>query len=565
MPVRVLVVDDDRISNEIISKALIAKGIAVDSVESGFDAVGMIRSKRYDLALVDYQMPELDGLTSARVFRSLGDAKNLPRLVAITSDVASLKERAGAEDVFHTILPKPLKPDVIARFVDTTFRDSDRGRVFEAAEAFWRQHDFVGRPRAVAVPEPTPEQALALGLCFERGEIGNADLIVVTDPGAGAALERMRSNSRACLLPVIDVTGHAAALADAQFNVASPKSWSQTADVVATFARNRDKLAQKSWRSGDMEQRLLSYLFVSEKSFAPLFDASLAECVRYPGCFPLEAVAAAERLASRGLLTRKFVDRFHACASCCSHRLNVREECPSCRTSDIRETALIHHYKCAYQGPEEEFRSGSQLICPKCRAGLRHYGKDYDKPGNVLMCAACNAWNSEPAIGFCCLDCGAHIDGDAAPRRDVFSYELTPRAHKALTAPMNAADASVGLPTEVTTALVQLGLDPSASGRPFSIVQIVYGAERRLIQRLGLGAFDKHRRLFLENLSNALLDYARVVSTDEGDYVIAEDRDPASLPAFLGRASAACEETLSEKLKPACLLLDVPSKMGSVL
>jgi CheY-like chemotaxis protein len=134
MPARVLVVDDDRISNEIISKALAANGFTVDTAKSGIEAVGLIKNNNYDLALVDYLTPELDGLTSARIFRSVGDAKNLPKLVAITSDVASLKARKEAQHLFHSILPKPLKPDDIVQYVDATFRETERGHQFAAVE-----------------------------------------------------------------------------------------------------------------------------------------------------------------------------------------------------------------------------------------------------------------------------------------------------------------------------------------------------------------------------------------------------------------------------------------------
>jgi CheY-like chemotaxis protein len=44
MFVRVLVVDDDRISNEIISKALTANGFTVNTAKSGIEAVGLIKN-----------------------------------------------------------------------------------------------------------------------------------------------------------------------------------------------------------------------------------------------------------------------------------------------------------------------------------------------------------------------------------------------------------------------------------------------------------------------------------------------------------------------------------------
>ncbi len=58
-------------------------------------------------------------------------------------------------------------------------------------------------------------------------------------------------------------------------------------------------------------------------------------------------------------------------------RMLAREECPNCRSAWLRNSAFIHHYSCAHCGPEEEYRHGSVLICPKCKKQLRHYGKDY--------------------------------------------------------------------------------------------------------------------------------------------------------------------------------------------
>jgi hypothetical protein len=119
---------------------------------------------------------------------------------------------------------------------------------------------------------------------------------------------------------------------------------------------------------------------------------------------------------------------------------------------------------------------------------------------------------------------------------------------------MMAPDAK--LPNEVVAALAQMGFDPGARDDAICVAQVVYEAEHRLIQRLGASAFQKLRRLFLDNISSALADYARVVSSSEGDFVVAADRDRASLPVFLDRAFAIAEEPLSESLMPACRILN---------
>jgi len=70
-----------------------------------------------------------------------------------------------------------------------------------------------------------------------------------------------------------------------------------------------------------------------------------------------------------------------------------------------------------------------------------------------------------------------------------------------------------------------------------------------------VAVFERLRRQFIENLSNALGDYARVLASEEADFVIVEDEDRLSLPAFLESAFRVAEELLSERLMPACRML----------
>ncbi len=59
---RVLVVDDDRFLNTIISRALTDKKIKVDQAEDGVQATLLLESNKYDLVLCDIVMPGVDGL-----------------------------------------------------------------------------------------------------------------------------------------------------------------------------------------------------------------------------------------------------------------------------------------------------------------------------------------------------------------------------------------------------------------------------------------------------------------------------------------------------------------------
>ncbi|BBZ68553.1 response regulator MprA [Mycolicibacterium insubricum] len=104
MPVRILVVDDDRAVRESLRRSLSFNGYNVLLAEDGVEALDVITNDRPDAVILDVMMPRLDGLEVCRRLRSTGD--DLPVLVLTARD--SVSERvagldAGADDY----LPKP--------------------------------------------------------------------------------------------------------------------------------------------------------------------------------------------------------------------------------------------------------------------------------------------------------------------------------------------------------------------------------------------------------------------------------------------------------------------------
>jgi response regulator RpfG family c-di-GMP phosphodiesterase len=100
-PSRVLVVDDEPGPRELCSRVLQASGIDCDEASSGLEALEVIRTKPYDLVLLDVNMPDLNGL---EVCRKLRQEPLRPHLKIITmsglanpDDLASML-LAGADD-----------------------------------------------------------------------------------------------------------------------------------------------------------------------------------------------------------------------------------------------------------------------------------------------------------------------------------------------------------------------------------------------------------------------------------------------------------------------------------
>ncbi|MBI2838948.1 MAG: response regulator [Acidobacteria bacterium] len=104
---RILVVDDNPTNRKLLSIQTRSWGMAPVAVESGPAALDLIcKGEPFDLAILDMQMPEMDGVTLAREIRRHRDATELP--VAM---LTSLGRRDGDADAiqFAAFLTKPVK------------------------------------------------------------------------------------------------------------------------------------------------------------------------------------------------------------------------------------------------------------------------------------------------------------------------------------------------------------------------------------------------------------------------------------------------------------------------
>jgi two-component system, sensor histidine kinase and response regulator len=94
-PARILVVEDDEFQQHFLLSLLERRGYIVEASFNGLDAVRKIRQRGYDLVLVDYSLPEMNGLTAARLIRDLMQEAIRPRLIALTASSGPLKDMEG--------------------------------------------------------------------------------------------------------------------------------------------------------------------------------------------------------------------------------------------------------------------------------------------------------------------------------------------------------------------------------------------------------------------------------------------------------------------------------------
>ena len=107
---RLLIVDDNPTNRRILTLQTSKWGMIPRSAQSGAQALEwMQQGETFDLALLDMQMPEMDGLMLAQKIRQLPNAANLP-LVLLTSMGVRQDSPAFASVSFATCLIKPIKP-----------------------------------------------------------------------------------------------------------------------------------------------------------------------------------------------------------------------------------------------------------------------------------------------------------------------------------------------------------------------------------------------------------------------------------------------------------------------
>jgi signal transduction histidine kinase len=110
---RILIVEDNPMNRTLIVKILQKRGFETDTAENGKIAVFKVRNQKYDIVLMDLQMPEVDGYEATRQIRGLQNHKSNIPIIAMTAHTMAGEMEKCFEIGMDDFIPKPFFSDML--------------------------------------------------------------------------------------------------------------------------------------------------------------------------------------------------------------------------------------------------------------------------------------------------------------------------------------------------------------------------------------------------------------------------------------------------------------------
>jgi signal transduction histidine kinase/CheY-like chemotaxis protein len=115
---RILLAEDNKVNQKFATALLGKAGHSVEIAENGHQAVDAVRKSRFDVVLMDIQMPELDGVQATKQIRNLEPGKRDIPIIAMTAHAMAGAETEYLAAGMNGYISKPVAPKVLFAKLD---------------------------------------------------------------------------------------------------------------------------------------------------------------------------------------------------------------------------------------------------------------------------------------------------------------------------------------------------------------------------------------------------------------------------------------------------------------
>ncbi len=119
-PLKILVAEDNPVNQRVILLMLERLGYRAEVVSNGLEVLDAITRTRFDVILLDVQMPEMDGLQAAREICHMLSKEERPRIIALTADAGEEDRIACLAAGMDEFLSKPVRSNKVADALKAT-------------------------------------------------------------------------------------------------------------------------------------------------------------------------------------------------------------------------------------------------------------------------------------------------------------------------------------------------------------------------------------------------------------------------------------------------------------
>ena len=232
---RLLIIDDNPQAREVLSSMLVSMTFRVHEAPSGNEGIEMVRqaagrNEPYEVIFVDWQMPVLDGIETAKRISALPNLTVRPHLIMVTAYGREEVLKQAEQAAFENVLIKPVTPSILFdSVIQALSADYSVAREVQSSSGAEPNLALIRGARILLVEDNELNREVALGLLedaqlsIETAENGAVAVQMITKQDYDLVLMDMqmpvmdgvtatkaiRSNPRFLSLPIVAMTANA--------------------------------------------------------------------------------------------------------------------------------------------------------------------------------------------------------------------------------------------------------------------------------------------------------------------------------------------------------------------